>query len=200
MMEKVHIKTPVDLYHKFESEIIALGGLSILLEKNDFVKAVQQQIINSNSKFITIYESPLIEKLELKKSLNDVNKSSIYWLEKKPPKNFDYDDYRRKLIETNIGIVGAGYLISESGTIVFSGNNHTSQLITLLPSTLIVLATTRQIVSDLNDLHLQLERGGHNQNSLCYITGPSKTADIEKTLIFGVHGPKNLQVFVLKID
>ena len=67
-MEKVHIKTPVDLYHKFESEIIALGGLSILLEKNDFLKAVQQQILNSNSKFITIYESPLIEKLDLKKS------------------------------------------------------------------------------------------------------------------------------------
>ncbi len=72
MMEKIHIKTSVDLYHKFEIEIIALGGLSILLEKNDFVNAVQQQVLNSNSKLITIYETPLIEKLELKKNLNQL--------------------------------------------------------------------------------------------------------------------------------
>jgi L-lactate dehydrogenase complex protein LldG len=62
-----------------------------------------------------------------------------------------------------------------------------------------VIANTSQIVPDIKDaLTGMKERYGKNLPSLVsVITGPSRTADIEKTLVMGAHGPKELYLFLI---
>jgi L-lactate dehydrogenase complex protein LldG len=63
----------------------------------------------------------------------------------------------------------------------------------------IVVAYTSQIVTDLKDGFklLKDKYGGNIPSMITNVTGPSRTADIEKTLVLGAHGPKELFVFLL---
>jgi L-lactate dehydrogenase complex protein LldG len=63
-----------------------------------------------------------------------------------------------------------------------------------------VIAYTSQLVLDLKDgFKLLKEKYPENMPSMVSnITGPSRTADIEKTLVLGAHGPKELYVFLLE--
>lgn len=187
------------LFHIFEKELTALEGEASLHGEKNFLVDLKQYFSKTKPRLVTIYESPLLNKLLPDDSLQEMSGLSVYRLPHKRPDNFDSDEYRRKLMDTDLAMVAADYLIAQSGTVVMLGSNHQSQLATLLPSTLVVLATTAQLVSDLSGLHQQLQSNGQfRESSIIYITGPSKTADIEKMLILGVHGPKNVRVLVVE--
>lgn len=63
----------------------------------------------------------------------------------------------------------------------------------------IVIAFANQLCADLPEVFAQLETkyGSNYPSQITMITGPSRTADIEKTLVLGAHGPKNLHVFIV---
>ena len=72
-------------------------------------------------------------------------------------------------------------------------------MLSIFPHHHIVIARTRQLVLDLKDGFQLLKNKYGNQipSMISTITGPSRTADIEKTLVLGAHGPKELFVFLV---
>ena len=75
--------------------------------------------------------------------------------------------------------------------------------VSLLPSIHIAVIKLEQILSDLKELYTLLKWDLDKQaegitDCMTFITGPSKTADIEATLVHGAHGPRELYLFVLK--
>ncbi len=70
------------------------------------------------------------------------------------------------------------------------------------PETHIVIVYANQIYADLPEVfaHLEQKYGSNFPSQITIITGPSRTADIEKTLVLGAHGPKKLQVFVVELQ
>ena len=70
----------------------------------------------------------------------------------------------------------------------------------VFPDAHIVVAFTSQLVNDLKDAFTKLKKKYEPRlpSMITLITGPSRTADIEKTLVMGVHGPKELYVFLLE--
>jgi L-lactate dehydrogenase complex protein LldG len=87
-------------------------------------------------------------------------------------------------------------LSARTGTVIVS-SNVTGRRLNIFAPTHIVIAKKSQLV---NDIAQGLEKIKNKYDSLptliSYITGPSRTADIEKTLIIGAHGPKKLIVFI----
>jgi L-lactate dehydrogenase complex protein LldG len=83
---------------------------------------------------------------------------------------------------------------------MLSNANGAGRRLSIYPEVHIVLAYTSQLVTDLKDgFALIKEKYGVNIPSMITnITGPSRTADIEKTLVLGAHGPKELFVFLLE--
>ncbi|MCL2326910.1 MAG: LUD domain-containing protein [Bacteroidetes bacterium] len=67
------------------------------------------------------------------------------------------------------------------------------------PETHIVIAYANQLCADLPEVfaHLEKKYGTDYPSQITIITGPSRTADIEKTLVLGAHGPKKLMVFII---
>ena len=113
---------------------------------------------------------------------------------------FERDHLTKRLSEVQLSITGVEYLIADIGTLVVISNPEASRQISLLPTAHLVLATTNQIYPNMAELFLHIqEKYGDNLpgSALTLITGPSRTADIEKVLIKGVHGPMRLIAILL---
>ena len=99
------------------------------------------------------------------------------------------------------GITGADAAIAATGSLVVSTAPGMGRLPTLLPPLHIALLRQEQILPDL-EAWVAHQRAGdlaqlQARSNFCLISGPSRTADIEKDLVLGMHGPGALQVIVL---
>jgi len=101
--------------------------------------------------------------------------------------------------QAEVGFTLCEALIARNGSILISNGNTAGRRLSIYPNIHIVLAYTSQLVMDINDgFKLIKSKYGNNLPSLIStVTGPSRTADIEKTLVLGAHGPKELFVFLL---
>jgi L-lactate dehydrogenase complex protein LldG len=80
-----------------------------------------------------------------------------------------------------------------------SNENAAGRRLSIFPHHHIVIARTGQLVLDLKDAFKLINNNYGDQlpSMISTITGPSRTADIEKTLVLGAHGPKELFVFLI---
>jgi L-lactate dehydrogenase complex protein LldF len=97
-----------------------------------------------------------------------------------------------------VGLTGALAGIAETGTLVMPGEPGKPLTASLLPETHLAILHARDILDGLAQA-LALPQVRQSSASVL-ITGPSRTADIEMTLTIGVHGPKNLLVYLLEPD
>src|SRR5437764_10922660 len=110
---------------------------------------------------------------------------------------------RKKFIEASVGISGANMAIAETGTLVLVTNEGNADLTTTLPPVHIALFGIDKLVASLDDavaVLRMLPRSGTGQIISSYvnwITGPSRSADIEQSLTIGVHGPRELHCVIL---
>ncbi len=110
---------------------------------------------------------------------------------------------RQKFIDAAVGISGANMAIAETGTIVLVTNEGNADLTTTLPPVHIALFGIDKLVATLDDavaVLRMLPRSGTGQVMTSYvnwITGPSRSADIEQSLTIGVHGPREMHCVIL---
>ena len=97
-------------------------------------------------------------------------------------------------------ITDCEYLVARTGTIVMSAAQQSGRTVSVYAPVHICIAYTNQLVYDVKDaLQLLKEKYPVNIPSLItFATGPSRTADIEKTLVTGVHGPKEVYCFLVE--
>ena len=110
--------------------------------------------------------------------------------------------HRQEAAAAGLGITGADYAVAETGSVVLLPRRGISRLVSLLPPVHLALVRPQDVVESLDDLFLlrRLEyhrNGGEMGSYLNFITGPSRTADIEQTLVEGVHGPKEVHMVLL---
>jgi L-lactate dehydrogenase complex protein LldG len=99
----------------------------------------------------------------------------------------------------DISVTGCEALVARTGSIVISPVSSSGRIASVYAPIHICIAYTRQLVYDVKDaLQLIKNKYGDNLPSLIsFATGPSRTADIEKTLVVGVHGPKEVYCFLI---
>jgi len=96
-------------------------------------------------------------------------------------------------------ITGCEYLVARTGTIVMSSAQQSGRTTSVYAPIHICIAHSSQMVYDLKE-SLQFLKTKYKNNlpsQMTYATGPSRTADIEKTLVTGVHGPKEVYCFLI---
>jgi L-lactate dehydrogenase complex protein LldG len=103
------------------------------------------------------------------------------------------------LATCDASITGCEYLVARTGTIVMSAAEQSGRTVSVYAPIHICIAYANQLVFDIKDA-LELINKKYNGNIPSLITfasGPSRTADIEKTLVTGVHGPKEVYLFLI---
>jgi len=109
---------------------------------------------------------------------------------------------REEIRQSGVGITGADYALAETGSLIILPRKGLSRLVSLVPPVHIALVRAQDLLETMDDLFLlrRLEyhqRGGEMGSYLNFITGPSRTADIEMTIVEGVHGPKEVHMVIL---
>jgi len=114
---------------------------------------------------------------------------------------FDYPFFEtdKNFEQAEVGLTLCEALIARNGSILLSSAGMAGRRLSIYPPVHIVLAYTTQLVPDLKDGFklLKAKYGNQLPSMITTVTGPSRTADIEKTLVLGAHGPKELIVFLL---
>jgi L-lactate dehydrogenase complex protein LldG len=107
-------------------------------------------------------------------------------------------DLRQGAAKAFVGVTGANFAFAATGTVVLESTAEDIRLATTLPEHHVVLLDPSKIFAD--DLaaipYLRTFHQNSPRNYLAYITGPSRTADIERVLTIGVHGPKRLHILL----
>ena len=104
-----------------------------------------------------------------------------------------------ELPEADASITGCEALIARTGSLLMSSAQESGRTVSVYAPVHICIAWSNQLVYDIREgLEKVLEKYKNNIPSFITLaTGPSRTADIEKTLVVGVHGPKEVYVFLI---
>jgi len=133
------------------------------------------------------------------------NWTTIFCLENKIKElltagGIEYTDQDNDLAEIQVGLTFCEFLIARLGSVMVSAKQASGRRLPAYSPVHIVIAYSSQLVPDIKQaLSGMKEKYGNKLPSLIsLLTGPSRTADIEKTLVVGVHGPK--EIYVLLVD
>lgn len=99
----------------------------------------------------------------------------------------------------DVAITGCEYLIARTGTVVLSSAQQDGRTASVYAPVHICIAYIPQLIYDIKDglQGMKEKYSGNLPSMVSFATGPSRTADIEKTLVVGVHGPKEAYVFLV---
>lgn len=149
-----------------------------------------------------------INQQELAFQLNSLIKkqdwNKVYCVEDKLMNVFS-EQLADRLIKTDlancdVSVTGCEYLVARTGTVVMSSAQTSGRNVSVYAPIHICIAYTNQIVYDLKDAlqGVKDKYGAKLPSLITFATGPSRTADIEKTLVVGVHGPKEVYLFLVE--
>ena len=161
----------------FAQEFIKLQGkFAFCTDGNDFNLQLQHLIIQRKWNKVFCIENELQQQLQI---INITN----------------YDD----LPSCDVAVTSCEYLVARTGTIVMSTALQSGRTASVYAPVHICVAYTTQLVNDIKDaLQLMKEKyADHFPSFITFASGPSRTADIEKTLVTGVHGPKEVICFLI---
>ena len=113
------------------------------------------------------------------------------------------DHFRAAVAASYVGVTSADYCVADSATLVMKTRPGQARSVSLVPSIHVAVIQAHRIIADLGELFALLTRDPDQSaegltNCLTFISGPSKTADIEAHMVHGAHGPRELHLLILK--
>lgn len=176
---KSQIFVEVPVIDRFSASLEAvLGTCLVVKNESEAREKISEIIADCGAKKIVISNSEL---------LKNILPNDIEFLE-----NAD----KTQLFESDLGITSAQFAIAETGTLVLESDRENHRLISLVPPIHLCILEAKNIKQTLGEV---LEATSKNlSKTITFITGASRTSDIELTLAIGVHGPGEL--FVIVID
>lgn len=106
--------------------------------------------------------------------------------------------FKEELFQIDAGITGVCGAVADTGALVLWPTVNEPRLISLVPPVHVAVLDARRIFHSLSEMMAAENWAGAMPANVLLISGPSKTADIEFTLVFGVHGPKELVLLIRK--
>ena len=117
------------------------------------------------------------------------------------PGRAEREALRERTLEAAVGVTGVDYAVAETGSAVIVARPGVARLASLLPPVHVAVVTSGQVLPGLDELFVlrrrdMLRRPGRDYMNV--ISGPSRSADIEYTLVTGVHGPGEVHVVLVQ--
>lgn len=169
------------LIENFRKNLESVGGnCSIVDGESEAAEVLLSIIKQSDAQKIAISDSTLVKKIVgfLKTDAEFIENASA-----------------AVLFESDLGITGAQWAIAETGTLVLESDSERHRLTSLVPPIHVCILEAKKIRQTLGEILDILQKD--LSCTITFITGASRTSDIELTLAIGVHGPGELHVILI---
>jgi L-lactate dehydrogenase complex protein LldG len=195
--------SPEELTERFESELQNLGcnthRASTLTEMEETICLILQ---HTDAGSVVLSRNPILNQLQIGKMLGNRGKMVVAWpesTERQPAGS----SFRDECFAAGAGITGVDFALVETGSLVLSSTTEGSQLASLAPPVHIALYRRSQIRATLDEVlqSLPVSRDPEKPSparSVVFVTGTSRTADIEQILVRGVHGPRSVHAILVE--
>ena len=165
----------------FAQELVNVAGKFVYCENNDDFLSILQSFIVEKEWPVLFCFDPILQEF-LKKG------------------GIPFNSNVSNITEAKLGITRCEFLVARHGTVMVSTKSSPGRKISVFPEIHLVVGYTSQLVPDLKQAiqNMKKKYPDNYPSMISLITGPSRTADIEKTLVMGAHGPKELYVFLIE--
>lgn len=190
-----------DLCQHFAAEVNAVGGQAFLMsDMSAATEQLRQLLAECGAQSAVCWRHEVLDRIGL---VEQLAAAGIEMLDYRQLSGVPAERQRELLLACEIGITSCDVAIAETGTLMMCSRPGQERVASLLPRTHIAVVERKQIVPDLIDAFRML-RGDDQRmtndglpSNTTFITGPSKTGDIELQLTTGVHGPAIWQVIII---
>ncbi|MEN3331662.1 MAG: L-lactate dehydrogenase complex protein LldG [Blastocatellia bacterium] len=186
-----------ELIKQFEAALLRVGGrFSVAANAQMVCERVADIAASVQAKKAVGWHSPWLQQLGLPAGFAELGIEFIT-----DAARADKAAFINEAAAAAIGITPVDYALADSGTLCLLAKKNQPRTASLLPPVHIAVLQPRQIIRGLDDLFALLPSDSRELSSaVTLITGPSRTADIELTLVVGVHGPQQLHVILADWD
>lgn len=167
----------------FLNEVKKLSGVGQRLSSSEIDRSLKILVEEQNIRKATVWETPHLRQLGITEILNSLGIELV-----SPNAN------KHEMALCDLGITEADYLLPETGTLVLKSSFAQPRAVSLLPRIHLAVVRPEMVRADMHQVFAESK----DDHYLVFISGPSRTADIELTVTLGVHGPKNLFVWMLE--
>ncbi len=172
---RVPIPEPRDVVVRFTTQLDGVGAQWTLVRGEvEAARALRRILSDAGARRVAGSDAPLVARL-LPERLTRLT--------------------RDELFTCDAGVTTAQWGIAETGTLVLESAREGSRLASLVPPMHVALLSTSRICASLADALARMDVASH---AITLITGPSRTSDIELTLVVGVHGPQVVHILLLE--
>jgi L-lactate dehydrogenase complex protein LldG len=159
------------------------------------------------TKRVAAWRHPLIDRLDLPEALDRLQ-VSVHVTAPVPADadpgadQAERERQRAEIIASFIGVTSADFCLADTATLVLRNRPGQPRSVALVPSIHIAVIRLDLILADMQELFALLRWDARHRaeglsNYMSFISGPSKTADIEATMVHGAHGPREVHLFVI---
>jgi len=167
---------------RFLDEVRKLSGIGQQLFPNDLESALTTLVAEQNIRKATVWETSRLKQLGVAEILHSLSVELV-----------SPNATKQDMALCDLGITEADFILPETGTLVLRSSAERSRAVSLLPRIHLAIVRSEMLRADMHQVFSESK----DQPYLVFITGPSRTADIELTVTLGVHGPKNLYVWMI---
>ena len=167
----------------FLSEVKKLSGVSQRLSHDGVTDALKALVTEQDIQKATVWDTLFLKQLGIADFLSSLGVELV-----SPNAN------KHEMALCDLGITEADYILPETGTLVLRSSAEKPRAVSLVPRIHLAIVTPSALRADMHQVFAEVK----NSHYLVFITGPSRTADIELTVTLGVHGPKNLYVWMME--
>ena len=167
---------------RFLVEIKKLSGVGERLTPADIDSSLKTLVTEQNIRTATVWNTPHLQELQIANNLLSLDVELV-----SPTAD------KHEMAQCDLGITEADFLLPETGTIVLTSSAEKPRGVSLLPRVHLAIVSPEMLRADMHQVFAKAK----DENYLLFITGASRTADIELTTTLGVHGPKSLYVWMV---
>jgi L-lactate dehydrogenase complex protein LldG len=190
-----------ELLARFEAELQAIGGKTHRAASASELEQILLSILNARAASrVVLSKNPIVIEARIREKCLEWGKIAVVW---SGSANQEEDGFRRECFAADAGITGVDFALAESGSLVLTSRAEGAQLVSLAPPVHIALYRRDQLCANLEDvldgLPVSTDPAQPSPaRSVVFVTGTSRTADIEQILIRGVHGPREVHAILVE--
>ncbi len=175
---------------RFLEELEALGGygrrVSSLEEAREYVVSLARE---RGAKLLVRWDVEELDRLGVDDPLKEAGVEVVVWR--------DLGDFREVTARADVGLSTAEWAIAETGSLVLTSGPGRGRTVTLLPPTYVAVVAVEKVLSTVPEAIEKYAGGGGLPANVCFHTGPSRSGDIEMSLVTGMHGPGDMHVVLV---